>query len=220
MTSSASYVYNPEAVEWVDEAFECCEMDPATLRRRHLVSARRSLNLLFSHWEAAGDQTWRIEAQTLPLAAADPDYAAPAGTMAILPDLVFVRRGSFDRDVGVISREDYNQIPDKTAQGMPSSLFFDLATGTIFLWNVPENSTDVLHYTRLRRIQTVLTGAETVDTQKHWFNALAKGLAWQLSYKFKPERTQALKAAHDEAYMLARGADRQRGNVSFGMAKL
>lgn len=215
MATSSTYTYNPEVIEWIDESFECCGIDPATLKMRHLRSARRSLNLLFAEWEARGDQQWRIDEQSQVLTDGDVDYTAPAGTFQILPGSVILRRAGVDTPVQIISREAYQQIPNKTQEGMPSSLFFDPATLNYFLWNVPENSTDELRYWRVRRIQDVTAGQETLDTRKHWFNALGKGLAWQLAYKYAPERISVLEGAHEKAYASARRADRERGDVEF-----
>ncbi len=217
MSTSGTYTYNPEVVEWIDEGFESCGIDPATLKMRHLASARRSLNLLFAHWESLGDQEWRIDEQTQTLTDGTASYTPASATFVILPGHAVIRRSSVDTPVQIISREQYQAIPNKTQEGLPSMLFLDrdAAAPLYYLWNVPENSTDVLRYWRVRRIQDATAGSETVDTKKHWFNALAKGLAWQLSYKYAPERIDMLEAAHDKAYALARRADRTRGDTRF-----
>lgn len=208
MASSGTYAYAPEVAEFVDEAFERCLIDPATLTGRHLRSARRSLNLMFVDWANDGVRLFMLDEQTQALADGDPSYAPATGTLTIFD--AFVRRSGIDTPVYRISREEYAAIPDKTLEGLPTQLFFDRKAGFYYLWNVPENSTDVLHYWRVRRQQDVTAGSETPDVSYLWFEALAAGLAERLALKFATDRHDKLKTEAALAFVRARTEDRER----------
>lgn len=216
MTTSSTYSWNPDVAEFVDESFSRCGIDPQTLVSKHLVSARMSLNLMFAEWAAKGNHNYAVDEQTQTLTDSDPDYTVATGTLAILGGVI--RRSSIDTPVRAISREAYMQIPDKTVEGLPSVVFFDRKALTYYLWNEPENSTDVFRYWRLRKTQDVTAAVETMDVDYFWFEALASGLAAKLALKFAPTRFTLLKGLADEAFDAAKYADRERTGTTFDMA--
>lgn len=216
MTTSSTYTYDPAVEDIVSEAFERCGKDPATLTMRHARSARRSANLLFSYWATKGVHLFTVDEQTQTLTDGDPSYAPASGTLAILEAVI--RRSSVDTPVTKISREQYHLIPNKTSEGLPSMLFYDRKGGQYYLWQTPENSTDVLRYWRLRRVQDVTTAQETFDVPYHWFEALASGLAEFLALKFAPDRYVLLKGIAAERLKDAMTEDRERVDTSIGVS--
>ena len=174
-----------------------------------------SLNLMFSEWAAKGNHNYAVDEQTQTLTDSDPDYTVATGTLAILGGVI--RRSSIDTPVRAISREAYMQIPDKTVEGLPSVVFFDRKALLYYLWNEPENSTDVFRYWRLRKTQDVTGAAETTDVDYFWFEALASGLAAKLALKFAPTRLNILVPMAEKAFSDAQDADRERTGTTFDM---
>lgn len=211
MTSSATYSLDPNVACFTDEAWERIGKDPMTLTIAQLRSTRRSMNLLLSDWANRGSKEWAIDDQTQALTINVASYNAPIGTMDILT--MVVRRQGIDTPVYQMSRDDYMTIPDKVQRGLPTRFQFNrlIGTQTFTIWQVPENSTDVLHYQRLRRQQDVLTAAETVDLNYHWFEAFAAGLACKLAIKFAPDRYQMLKGEAEQTFKLAIDNEREQG---------
>ena len=215
MSTSGTYTFSPEISEFVDEALERAGIDPATAKMRHMRSARRSLNLMFADWANEGVLLFAVDEQTQTLTDGDPSYAVASGTLAML-DMV-IRRSSVDTEVSKISREQYHLIPNKTNEGLPSMLYLDRNAGIYYLWATPENSTDVLRYWRLRRIQDVTAGSETADVPYRWFEALASGLAARLALKFAPEKFALLEKLAAGALQRAKSEDRERTDTAFSM---
>lgn len=220
MPTSGTYTWSPEIAEVVDEAFERCGVDPASLTQRHTRSARMSLNLMLSDWSNAirGVPLWTVVQNTQLLTDGDPTYDAPAGTTAVLD--VYVRRDGIDTPVFPISREEYYSIPDKTTEGLPTMYWFNkgASTRTINLWQVPENSTDTLVYTTMRRLQDVLAQTETLDVPYEWHEAFTADLAWRLALKFAPERMDRLIQLSDLAFKRAATENRERAPTVFRAA--
>lgn len=212
MATSGTYTYSPEIAEVVDEAFERCGVDPSTLVWRHSVSARRSIMLMLSDWANMPDavKLWAVADSTQALTQGDPTYDAPAGTVAILD--AFIRRNGIDTPVTSMSRDEYYAIPTKTDQGLPTRYKFDLLIGTrvITLWQVPENGTDVLHFSALRRLQDVTAGGETLDVPFEWYEAFTADLSWRLAVKFSPEKVGGLRGLAGDALAAAKSANRER----------
>lgn len=216
MASSGTYSIDFEIDEIVTEAWERCGRDPSEMVARHARSARRSMNFMFSEWANKGVRLFSIDEQTQTLTASDVDYAAASGTLAILECVI--RRDGVDTPVHKISRESYHMIPNKTQTGLPTQLYFDRKTGTYYLWNAPENSTDVLRYYRWRRIQDVTAASETLDLPYRWFEAVAAGLAAKLAVKFSPDRAAVLNGLAKERFVEAGGEDRERTDTSVSLS--
>jgi hypothetical protein len=174
-----------------------------------------SANLMFAEWGNRGVHLFTVEEFTQTLTESDPDYDVLAGTLAILEAVV--RRSGIDTPVERITRDAYHAIPDKTAEGLPSMLWHDRKAGSYKLWQVPENSTDVLRAYRVRQIQTVTAGQETPDAPFLWWDALAAGLSARLSEKYAADRQDKLEAKAERAFLLAKGEDRERTDTSFGI---
>lgn len=215
MATSGTYAVEYDIAEFTDEAFERCNVDPATLTARHMRSARRSLNLLFSRWANSGVNLFAVDEQTVTAVEGQASYSVAAGTLAMLE--VVVRRSGVDTPVHLIDRDQYHAIPTKTTESLPTMAYFDRKAGTFYLWGVPDNSTDVIRYQRLRRIQDVTAGAETADVTYEWYEALAAGLAEHLALKFAPERFDKLAVLAALRFSEANAFNRQRTNTTFGL---
>lgn len=217
MATSGTYAFELGYADAFDEAYERCGVDPATLTPRHLMSALRSANLLMADWTAEKFTFFSVDEQTQALTAGQGDdstpYTAATGTIIILE--ANIRRSGVDTPVFVISRDMYFRINKKDQRGLPSNVWYDIARNKYALWTVPENSTDVFRYKRLRRKQDVLTLGETADVPYLYSEALCAGLAMKLSLKFAPERFDRLKGLAQEAFNKAQMADRERTDVSF-----
>lgn len=213
MASSGTYAFSPDVQDFIDEAFERCGIDPATLSDRHIRSARRSMNLMFSQWAANGVNLFAVDLQTETTVESQANYTAATGTIAILE--VVVRRASVDVPVHLIDREAYEYIPNKTNEGLPTQLFYNRIANEFFLWNTPENSTDSIRYWRLRRIQDVTAGLETPDITYEWMEALAAGLAEFLALKYAVDRYIDLKADAAGKFKMADDFNRERVDTNF-----
>lgn len=210
MATSGTYAFSPEAQEFAEEAFERCGIDPASLTARHLRSARRSLDFLFSEWSNKGPHLWAVDRQTQLLTAGDAEYDCPEGTVAILE--MAVRRDGIDTPVFPMARDEFLAIPDKTTRGLPNRYYLarERTTPTIALWDTPENSTDTLIYYRIRALQDVGAPSNTLDIPPRWNEAVAAGLAAKLAVKYAADRIGPLLGAARTQLDLAMQEDRQR----------
>lgn len=214
--SAGAYAFSLGYDDIFDEAFERCGIDPATLSARHLMSALRSANLLMADWSARRISLFSVDEQTQTLTTGQGDdatpYTAQPGTILILE--ANVRRSGVDRPIFPISRSMYFAIAKKTQRGLPSNIWYNIAANSYSLWTVPENSTDVLRYKRLRRKQDVTTLGGTPDAPYVYYDAVCAGMAEKLSLKFAPDRFDKLKGLAAEALKIAQGADREFVDVS------
>jgi len=211
MTTSNSTDFELDAAEYVEEAFERCGLEVRT--GYDLATARRSLNLMFAEWANRGLNQWTITQRSQALTASDREYSLSTD---VIDDLnVVVRRSNTDFSLTRISRSDDLAIPTKTTTGRPTQFFLDRqVTPNLKIWPTPENSTDVLFYDALTRIEDADSQVNTMDVPFRFYPCLAAGLAYYLSLKKAPQRTQMLKAIYEEEFERAMGEDRDRSSFS------
>jgi len=145
--------------------------------------------------------------------AADPSLDDMQGTIDILSAVI--RRSGSDISISRISRDDYLSIPTKSSTGRPTQFYVDrLINPVVKVWPTPENSTDVLIYDRLLRIDDADTSTNTVQVPFRFYPCLAAGLAYYISLKRAPDRVQLLKSVYEEEFLRASEEDRDRASFS------
>ena len=128
---------------------------------------------------------------------------------------VDVRRSSTDFAMERISRSTYLGIPTKSTTGRPNQFFLDRQiTPVLKIWPTPENSTDTIIFDALTRMDDADTFINTMDMPFRFFPCLAAGLAYYISMKRAPNRTQMLKAVYEEEFQRAMTEDRDRASFN------
>mgnify|MGYP003648645504 CR=1 FL=1 len=182
MATSDTVTWRPEVEEIITEACERCGVDPAHIDRKTALSARRSINLLFSEWSVRGINYWTTTESTLTLTASTRVYTLPVGTVDVLDAVL--RRSSSDTQMTRLALTDYNALPNKTSEGLPINFFFDRQyTPQLYLWPVPENSTDTLIYWQMAQPDDVASSQQNADMPYRWTDAMCAGLAAKLAMK-------------------------------------
>jgi len=126
-----------------------------------------------------------------------------------------VRRNGTDYSVPRVSRDDYLTIPNKSTTGRVDQFFLNrLITPELKLWPVPDNNTDVVVFNRLTRIQDADAYINTFEVPFRFYPCLAAGLAYYLSLKRAPDRTQMLKTLYEEEFDRAAVEDRDRASFT------
>ena len=211
MATSSSTDFELDVADYIEEAFERCGLEIRTGYDLH--TARRSMNLMLAEWANRGLNQWTIEQRTQALTAADTDYSLGTDVIDILSAVV--RRSGTDFSLSRISRDSYLAIPTKTSSGRPTQFFFDRQiTPNLKIWPAPENSTDVIIYDALTRIQDADTAANTLEVPFRFYPCLTAGLAYYLSMKKNPQLTQMLKVIYEEEFQRAMGEDRDRSSFT------
>ena len=207
MATSNSRDFDLDVAELVEEAYERCGLQVKT--GYDAKTARRSLNPMFADWANRGINLWTVQLGTQTLTAGTTEYTLTADVVDLLE--VVVRRDNTDFQVQRISRSDYQNLPNKTTSGRPSSIFVDKQIiPKINLWPAPENSTDVLRYYFIQRIQDADAAVNNMDAPFRFLPCMAAGLAYYLSVKKAPDRVQLLKSIYEEEFQRASDMDQDR----------
>ena len=113
-----------------------------------------------------------------------------------------------------ISRSEYINIPNKNTKARPSQFFLDkLSTPSLKIWPAPENSTDILVFNKLVRMDDADAATNTMDMPFRFFPCFVAGLAYYISQKRSPQLTPQLKSLYEEEFR--RAADQDEDRASF-----
>ena len=230
--TSETTSFNPQIDEIIEEAYERTGV-LGTRTGYQLRSARRSLNIMFQEWGNRGVHLWKVKLAKIPLVLGQAEYNYAADTENFPSDIsdileAFYRNNtdtSNPQDIALtkIDRSTYSQTPNKLAQGTPSQYYVDRKLNpSIFLYTTPSASVSSTStpsnfqfcFYYLSKIQDVGAYNNTADVVNRFYPCMMSGLAYYLSLKFSPDRSQELERRYESELLRALDADNQ-GTSSF-----
>ena len=214
MALSGSTNFEPNVTEFIEEAFERCGIELRT--GYDLRTAKRSIDIMLAEWANRGLNQWTIEQTTQTVTEGTNSYSLNSNVIDILDMVVRRTTNSVNTDTNMsrISRSEYLNIPNKDTKARPNQFFFDKqTTPAIKVYPTPENSTDVLVFNKLVRMDDADTATNTMDLPFRFYPCFAAGLAYYISIKRAPQRTAELKAIYEEEFR--RAADQDEDKASF-----
>lgn len=211
MATSGTVAFRLDVEQIITEAYERCGIDAQTRTGYQAVSARRSLNLLFSEWANRGINYWTLQNNTVSLVDGQTQYTLPVGTIDLIDVVVRETVGSTISDTVLqrMSIADYNQLPDKADEGKPSQYMLNKQyTPVMYLWQVPDSSTAYsLVYWSINQLEDITASNEDADVPYRWSDCICAGLATKLALKFAPDRFQILDQLYERTFDLAAATD-------------
>ena len=211
MALSGTVAFRPDVEEIIAEAFERCGIDPQTQTGDRAVSARRSLNLLFSEWANRGINYWALTQNTLTLVKDQTTpYTLPAGTIDILDAVIRDSSGTdtSDQIIDRVSISDYNQLPNKTSSGKPSQYMLDKQiTPILYIWQIPDVSTYSFIYWAINQLEDITASNQDADIPYRWNECICAGLASKLSLKYATDKFSILNEMYERAFTFAAASD-------------
>ena len=217
MALSGSTDFEPNVAEFVEEAFERCGLELRT--GYDLKTAKRSINLMLAEWANRGLNQWTVEQATQTVTEGQTDYTLNANIVDILDCSIRRNTNGTDLDLQMsrISRSEYLNIPTKSTKSRPSQFFLDkLSTPVLKIWPSPENSTDVLVFNKIVRMDDADKGTNTMDMPFRFYPCFAAGLAYYIAIKKAPDRAVLLKQLYEEEFERAMTQDEDRASFKIG----
>ena len=214
MALSGSTNFEPNITEFIEEAYERCGLELRT--GYDLKTGIRSANLMLAEWANRGLNQWTIETGTQTVTEGTASYNLGTDVIDILDVVVRRTDGSTTTDINMdrISRSEYFNIPNKATKSRPSQFFLDKQNNPVlFLYPTPENSTDVIRFSKLTRMDDADNARNTMDIPFRFFPCFVAGLAYYISMKISPDRTDQLKLIYEEEFR--RAADQDEDRASF-----
>ena len=225
--TSEATEFNPQIDDIIEEAFERTGVR-GTRTGYQLRSARRSLNIMFQEWGNRGVHLWKVKLAKIPLVLGQAEYNYASDTTNFPDDIdsvleAFYRNNSITTapvDVALtkIDRSAYSATPNKLTQGTPSQYYVERKLNpSVFLYATPSSSVSstttpssfqfCFYY--LSKIQDVGAYTNTSDVVNRFYPCMMSGLAYYLSLKYSPDRSQELERRYESELLRALDADNQ-----------
>lgn len=168
-----------------------------------VTNMAQALQIMIKAWASKGLKVWTIETLTLPLVAGQSKYtigptgADLAANRPLRIEQAYVRLNPTstapqDTSLIMVSKNEYNKLGNKSAQGVPNQYFYDpqlgtaLATprGDLYLYLTPDSTIAASYNVKLfsrRQIMDISSASANFDFPQEWFQALRWGLAKETS---------------------------------------
>ena len=222
-TTSGTYVFekNLSIDEIIEEAYERIGLQPNA--GLDIKSARRSLNILFQEWANRGLHYWEVGNNSITLVDGQSEYTmyrstgdgtsdatAVYGVDDVL-EAVYRNSSSVDFPLTKISRSQYQSLSNKTDEGTPTQYFvqrfIDKVTITLYLTPGSTEAGNTINYYYVKRIEDVGAYTNATDVPYRFVPCMCAGLAYYLSQKRAPQRTQELKLLYEDELQRALAED-------------
>jgi len=219
--------FNPQIDDIIEEAFERTGVKSA--RTGYMLrSARRSLNIMFQEWANRGVHLWKVKLAKVPLVEGQAEYSFASDSENFPEDLDTVLEAYYRNNSNAAAPEDialtkidrstYSQTPNKLAKGTPSQYYVERKLNpSIFLYTTPSSSVSdsttpsnfqfCFYY--LAKIQDAGAYTNTSDIVNRFYPCMMSGLAYYLSQKYSPDRSQELERRYESELLRALDADNQ-----------
>ena len=212
MSVSGTYNFSMDIDEVIQEATEMIGGEP-TLGHEP-KSARRSINLLLQDWQNRDIMLWTAETSTFTVSVSTTTYSLASSSIDVLEAVV--NRDNVDIQLERISMQEFLKIPNKKQTGRPTqyAVRHERDNPEIYLWPLPENSTDQVKVELIRYMQDVNKSAiQTPDVSRRFLPCLTAGVAYYMSMK-RPnvdmQRIAMIKTEYEERLSRALEEDRER----------
>ena len=214
MATSGTYSFSMEIDEVIQEAMEMIGGE-VTLGEE-ARSARRSINLLLQDWQNRGIQLWTVGTTAVTVTTSTTSYDLSTENIDVLEAVV--NRDNIDIQIERISMEEYLKIPRKSQTGRPTQYAVrrERDKSVVFLWPIPENSTDIVKIETVKYIQDVTRSNQTADISRRFLPCLTAGTAYFMSMKrpgVDAGRIGMLKQEYEERLMRAQEEDKERASL-------
>jgi len=214
MTTSGTFNFSLDIDEVIQEATEMIGGEE-TLGHEP-KSARRSINLLLQDWQNRGIQLWTIGTTAVTVTTSVTSYVLGEENIDVLEAVV--NRDNIDLQLERISMEEYLKVPRKGQTGRPTQFAVrrERDQSRVFLWPVPENSTDAIKFETVKYFQDVSKSSQTADISRRFYPCLTAGTAYFMSMKrpgVDAGRIQMIKGEYEDRLLRAQEEDKERASM-------
>ena len=219
--------------EIIEDAYERIGLQ--SVSGYQLKTARRTLNILFQEWGNRGLHYWEIGDTDIDLIEGQATYTfyreSDDGTSSVtvggtsgtstygLSDVLEAtlrtdrtETGQVDSALTKITRSTYSALANKVTKGTPAQYFvqrfIDKTTVTVYPTADSTAAAKHIHIFFVKRIQDAdATYTDATDTPYRFIPSMTSGLAFYLSQKYAPQRSQELKLYYEDELARALSED-------------
>ncbi|MFK7942184.1 MAG: hypothetical protein AB8B85_04600 [Paracoccaceae bacterium] len=207
MTTDVTYT----ALEFCTEALRECGV--VGIRRAASAAeeavALKRLNMMLKAWQNTGITVWKQTSASITVTDATASYAIASRPIRIE---TVNRKDGNETWLTPVTRQEYNELPDKASAGTTSSFYYHRQRdqGLLHVWPVPATGVGTLEWSGTAEVEDITSGTDVMDIPSEWYEATHYGLAYRLLGAFPSiteARAQFITINAQRAYSDAKGND-------------
>lgn len=194
MATSGSVTYSATTSELLSSAYELARVKDTSesLTSAQTSTGIASLNKIIKYLQKMGMPLWAIKKDTITLVQSSQSYTCgPTGTGLLERPLrilqAFYRDGTNDIQVELISRQEYNELGDKSVEGIPTQIYYDpqLNEGVVYVYNPADANSagNSLYLIYQRPFEDILSVSNEFDFPNEWTMTIEYMLAADLAFR-------------------------------------
>jgi len=196
MATSGNNVFNITRDEVITDALQMLQVlgEGEDANADQISDSVRPLNKMLKAMSVLGLHIWKVDTVAFNLAQGQTSYTNNVGgdVNATKFNKVYnaiIRRDAFDTDLTLITRDEYELLGDKSAQGVPNQYWYDprREVGSFTVYPAPSAdaaANTLVLVTGTHPIEDVDTGVDNMDVPVEWLDAITYGLALRLMHAY------------------------------------
>lgn len=203
MATSGTDDFNVTARELIDFALKKLRVVAANSTPTALQAegAKLELNLMLKAWQRY-ESLWRLEEESVTPVAATASYTLTTQKPHRVVSARWRNSAGTDMEMIPMTREEYMNLPVKTATGTPTQYYVDYqrSVPVLYIWPVPSSvSTEVVRITSFRRFEDIDSLDDDLDVRQEHFEGVAYSLAKRLGITYGKTNTASYAEIKQEA---------------------
>lgn len=204
--ASTDYDFILTRNELIEEAYRKVGVlaDEQNITAGQLSTANKKLNLILKAWSEDGVKLWTQIVETATTVAEQNYLPMPDTNGLAYIESMQVREDENDRPLEKWSKRDYEQCPDKLAEGQLVAFYQDRSDNRIYFWPVPDEAFSLRIY-GIKTLKDWEVESDTGELKARWQKAIKYALAVEIAedYRLSIPEIQDLRSAADREYRLA-----------------
>ena len=189
--------------------------DAQSAEAYEMETAKDALHVLLKSWQNTDFRVFTLTSQSVTLTTSASYTMSPVRPMSL--ETVRFKRSGLETPMISMTRQEYDELPDKSTTGQPTQFYYDRQreSALLYVWPVLSSASgETLEITYWREIEDVTDINDIIDMPVEWYRAVIYGLAADVCDDFEIDNPKI----EAKALMLlseARGFDAE-GSVFIG----
>lgn len=188
MATSGSDDFNVTAQQIIDFALKKLRVVAANSTPTALQAegAKLELNMMLKTW-MKHENLWRLEEESVTPVANTASYTLTTQKPHRVVSARWRSSSSTDQEMILLTRDEYFNLPTKTATGLPTQYYVDYqrAVPVLYVWPVPATvTTETIQLTCFRRFEDIDSLDDDLDVRQEHFEGVGYNLAKRLGITY------------------------------------
>jgi len=198
-------------------------LEVTNIKAPETTDALRILNLMIKGWQSR-EYLWKLSDVTVTLTPGTQSYlVGPGGAGTLLRarplrlKYAVRRNGGIDIPLELVSRQEYQELPQKTQQGPPVVAYYDPKTtnGSLSIWYTGDTSNTTLICTFADPVDLFDDSSDSPDFPDEWIEAITYNLSVRMAPMFGRSAPQEVIDVASESLSTMIAFDAEPASINF-----